>query len=77
MANEQPQEFSAEFKFEVVTEVLQAEKHVAKICLELDISEAQLVLEHWENDKLLGQFGHGLARITYHYHGGRPLVSFD
>ena len=43
MASEQPQEFSAEFKFEMVMEALQAEKHVAEICLELDIREAQLV----------------------------------
>ena len=43
MANEQPQEFSAEFKFEVVMEAFHSEKNVAEICLELDISEAQLV----------------------------------
>ena len=41
MVNEQPQEFSVEFKFAVVMEALQAKKDAVDICLKFNISEAQ------------------------------------
>lgn len=52
MARKKRRQFSAEFKFEVVVELLRGEKSAAQVCREHDITE--LLLSKWKQDFLAG-----------------------
>jgi transposase-like protein len=60
MARRKRRQFSAEFKFEVVVELVRGEKSAAQLCREHDLTES--LLSKWKQDFLAG----GAAIFTRH-----------
>jgi transposase-like protein len=52
MARKKRRQFSAEFKFEVVVELLRAEKSASQLCREHDLTES--LLSKWKQEFLAG-----------------------